>query len=321
MAIDVTKPNRSQTIGDVIDSTRDNFDETQGHVDNATTAHGLAAILAAKTDYETTHKANTTTAHGLAAVLSQVETNRGEIATARGSKASLAARLTVSLQADGAIRLTSLASRWINNADTPTYISTTSFSIPGDRTAVYLAGVIIRATIPAGYVYGIVSSAVYAASVTTVSFDAAYPVLASGLSKVEIALLSFDNTLELAVATNAADILDLQSQISALELVAATKTKEIETDLTTGYTLAAADNDKVRTLTNGAAITLTVPSGLGAGFRCTIIQGGAGAVTPTAGAGVNIYQRQSLTVTAGQYARAELVAIAANTFILSGDLA
>ena len=51
----------------------------------------------------------------------------------------------------------------------------------------------------------------------------------------------------------------------------------------TSYTLTAADNGKVVTLDNAAAITLTVPqqstTTLPAGFQCAIVQKGAGQVT------------------------------------------
>lgn len=88
----------------------------------------------------------------------------------------------------------------------------------------------------------------------------------------------------------------------------------------TTYTLVAGDKGKVVTLSNAAAITLTVPSGLGVGFSCLIVQKGAGQVTFTA-SGTTIRQRQSHTKTAGQYAACSLVAHVANDFILGGDTA
>jgi hypothetical protein len=87
----------------------------------------------------------------------------------------------------------------------------------------------------------------------------------------------------------------------------------------TSYNLVAEDLGKVIVLTNAAAISLTIPAGLGGGFHCTLIQGGAGVVTVSAsGATVNSYG--SLFSTAGQHAAASLVATAANIFTLSGNL-
>ena len=88
----------------------------------------------------------------------------------------------------------------------------------------------------------------------------------------------------------------------------------------TTYTLVAADNGKVVTLSNGSAITLTVPSGLGVGFSCTLIQIGAGQVT-VAGSGITLNSYTSLVKIAGQHAAATVYAYVADVFNLSGNLA
>ena len=88
----------------------------------------------------------------------------------------------------------------------------------------------------------------------------------------------------------------------------------------TAYTLVAADKGKVVTCNNGAAITVTVPAGLGAGFTCTVIQKGAGQVT-FATSSTTVNNRQSHTKIAGQHGVATLVATAADTFVLAGDTA
>jgi hypothetical protein len=61
----------------------------------------------------------------------------------------------------------------------------------------------------------------------------------------------------------------------------------IDNSKTAGFTLAAADNNKVFLITSASAITVTVPSSLPIGFSCQIIQGGAGAIT-IAGSGVTL---------------------------------
>ena len=61
----------------------------------------------------------------------------------------------------------------------------------------------------------------------------------------------------------------------------------IDNSKTAGFTLAAADNNKVFLITSASAITVTVPSTLPIGFSCQIIQGGAGAIT-IAGSGVTL---------------------------------
>lgn len=91
-------------------------------------------------------------------------------------------------------------------------------------------------------------------------------------------------------------------------------------DQTASYQLVAGDNGKVIVLNNGSALNLTVPSGLGEGFNCSVIQKGAGQVTFVASS-TTINNRQSHTKIAGQYGVASLVAYAADTFVLAGDTA
>ncbi len=88
----------------------------------------------------------------------------------------------------------------------------------------------------------------------------------------------------------------------------------------TAYTLLASDNGKVVVLNNGSAVTVTVPSGLGAGFNCSFVQKGAGQVSFSASS-TTIYNRQSHTKINGQYGVASLLAYAADTFVLAGDTA
>ena len=87
----------------------------------------------------------------------------------------------------------------------------------------------------------------------------------------------------------------------------------------TAYTLLAGDNGKVVVLNNGSAVTVTVPSGLGAGFNCSFVQKGAGQVSFSA-SGTTI-NRQSHTKINAQYGVASIVAYADNVFVLAGDTA
>jgi hypothetical protein len=86
----------------------------------------------------------------------------------------------------------------------------------------------------------------------------------------------------------------------------------------TAYTLLASDNGKVVVLDNGSAVTVTVPSGLGAGFNCSFVQKGAGQVSFSASS-TTINNRQSHTKINAQYGVASIVAYAADTFVLAGD--
>ena len=86
----------------------------------------------------------------------------------------------------------------------------------------------------------------------------------------------------------------------------------------TSYSLQSSDNGKVVTLNNANAITLTIPSGLGDGFNCLIVQKGAGQVTLSA-SGTTLINRQSHSKTAGQYAVVSIVNIGDENIIVGGD--
>ena len=93
-------------------------------------------------------------------------------------------------------------------------------------------------------------------------------------------------------------------------------------DKTDSYTLLASDAGKVVVLNKGTAVTVTVPSGLGAGFTCSVIQKGAGQVTFDNNSGATtINNRQSHTKIAGQHGVVTLVSTATDVFVLAGDTA
>ena len=77
-------------------------------------------------------------------------------------------------------------------------------------------------------------------------------------------------------------------------------------------------NGKVVAMNSGSAMNLTIPSNLGDGFNCLIVQKGAGVVTIVA-SGVNRYNRSTEYRTAGQYAVISLVNIGSEFYIISGD--
>jgi hypothetical protein len=85
------------------------------------------------------------------------------------------------------------------------------------------------------------------------------------------------------------------------------------------YTLSASDNGKVLYVTDATALTINCAAGLGAGFSCTIIQGGAGKVTVAAG-GQTLVSYSGLYSTMGQYAVISAICPVANTFLLAGNL-
>lgn len=93
----------------------------------------------------------------------------------------------------------------------------------------------------------------------------------------------------------------------------------------TSYTLVLADVAKVVTLSNAAAITLTVPPESSvawpAGTTIVLAQLGAGTVTVAAGSGVTINSVSSNLDISDQYGVATLLKTGTDTWLLFGALA
>jgi hypothetical protein len=91
----------------------------------------------------------------------------------------------------------------------------------------------------------------------------------------------------------------------------------------TTYTLALTDVAKVVSLTNAAAITLTVPTNATVAFptgtQILLYQGGAGQVT-ISGAGVTLRSQGSKLKIAGQYGVAGLIKLATDEWVAFGNL-
>jgi len=91
----------------------------------------------------------------------------------------------------------------------------------------------------------------------------------------------------------------------------------------TTYTLALTDFDKMVTLTNAAAITVTVPpnstTALPIGARVLFYQGGAGQVTFAPGAGVTLRSSPGLKI-GYQYGVAEIMKLATDEWVVYGRL-
>lgn len=93
----------------------------------------------------------------------------------------------------------------------------------------------------------------------------------------------------------------------------------------TTYTLALTDAGDVVTLTNGSAITVTVPLNSSVAFpigtQVTLAQMGAGQVTVAGAVGVTVYSADSFLKLRTQYSSGTLIKTATNTWLLIGDIA
>ena len=113
---------------------------------------------------------------------------------------------------------------------------------------------------------------------------------------------------------------------AAYDLAAAAQPAALTLNAQTGtsYTLIASDATKLVTLTNAAAITLTLPPSVFAtGQQINLAQLGAGQVTFAAGAGVTIVSTGATAAApkiSKQYGAATAICTASNTFLVVGSL-
>lgn len=218
MPLDSTKPNRSQTYGDAIDSARENDNSLKSLIDHTSlsiTNANIPALQASKSDYEL-HKDNQD-AHGNLAARVRITALELSNNLAKGSRLSLAERLDEGLLSNGSIKLSGVASKWITPGDVPTFVSATSFTVPTDRRLVFIAGANLRFTVSSQFVYGTVASSSFSAGVTTVQLDPAYPVLTAGLSALDLALIAFDNNMASAIASTQSQQVLITSAVDLLK--------------------------------------------------------------------------------------------------------
>jgi hypothetical protein len=83
--------------------------------------------------------------------------------------------------------------QWVAPGVTPTYVSATQFTVPGDQTSSFTVNRRIKATVTAGTVYGYISVSAYT-SLTTVTVVLDSGNLDDGLSAVSLGLITPTNT-------------------------------------------------------------------------------------------------------------------------------
>ena len=86
------------------------------------------------------------------------------------------------------------SSQWLTTTLTPTYLSSTSFYLAGDQTAIFDQGRRIRTINSGGTVYSTILSSVFASSITTITvISDGSDLLDTGISAVAYSLLSGTN--------------------------------------------------------------------------------------------------------------------------------
>lgn len=121
-------------------------------------------------------------------VYSAVDNVIDAVNLADGSKPSLSERLAVSINDDGTMKSgTTYGGEWIDPALTPAYVSTSTFTVTGDQTDIYLTDRRLKITLAGGPIYTEVVSAVYTTSTLVTIADST---LTDPISTVEHGMLT-----------------------------------------------------------------------------------------------------------------------------------
>jgi len=82
--------------------------------------------------------------------------------------------------------------QWVASGVTPTYVSATQFTVPGDQTSTFTVGRRVKLLVTAGTVYGFITVSTFVA-LTTVTVVMDSGTLDSGLNSVQLGLITPDN--------------------------------------------------------------------------------------------------------------------------------
>jgi hypothetical protein len=120
--------------------------------------------------------------------------------------------------------------------------------------------------------------------------------------------------LQTDVSTASNNISDLQSAVAAL---GGTVPSNVQS--TTTYTVTSDDNGKMVVMSNASTNTVTLPTGLANGFKCTVLQQG-GVIRLAAAGGVTIRSPFNYKRSQTQYGVVTVVCLGNNIYSLSGNL-
>lgn len=89
---------------------------------------------------------------------------------------------------------TTAQDQWVTYSGTPSYISATSFSLPGDQTGTFHANRRIKTTNAGGTIYSTISNAAFGAGITTLTVVNDSGTLDASLSAVSYGIISYTDT-------------------------------------------------------------------------------------------------------------------------------
>lgn len=96
---------------------------------------------------------------------------------------------------------------------------------------------------------------------------------------------------------------------------------QVFTEQTTNYTIVAGDAQSTIAVNNASGVTVTIADVLSPGERVDFIQKGAGQITFDAAVGLTLNSKDSLYLSAGQYAGVTVICEDTNLYYLIGNLA
>lgn len=120
--------------------------------------------------------------------------------------------------------------------------------------------------------------------------------------------------LQTSMTTANDNIASLQSQIGA---IGGTVTSNVQSGTT--YTISSSDNNRAVVMTSSTNSTVTLPTGLANGFKCTVIQQGSN-VTIAAAGGVTLRSPFNYKRSQTQWGVITIICLGSNVYSLSGNL-
>ena len=202
------------------------------------------------------------------------------------------------------------------------YLNGVLLSRGGDYTASTGSSITGLTALSAGDIAEVLSWTPYsvANALTTTIVDAKGDLLAGTAN---------DTVGRLAVGTNGQYLVADSAETTGIKWasLSAVSTLDLTINAQTGttYTLVSGDTNKLVTLSNAGAITLTLPPSIfTAGQQIHIARMGAGAVALAQGAGVTIVSTgatASAPTLRAQYSTGTIICTASNTFLVIGDIA
>lgn len=109
-------------------------------------------------------------------------------------------------------------SQWQSVGVSPTYVNANQFTLAGDQLSVFTTGRRVKALVTAGTVYGTITSASYNGSLTTVTVSLDSGALDSGLSSVQLGIITPEDTSLTANIDTTFVVLDNADKTKAFKL-------------------------------------------------------------------------------------------------------